>query len=75
VLSRRIGEEVVIGRDVRLTIVAVKGQTVRLGIVAPPTVSVDRKEVRERRDELVAVPAIGVDGHARRPSRGAAGGS
>ena len=53
VLSRRIGEEVVIGRNVRLTIVAVQGRTVRVGITAPPDVAVDRKEVRDRRDELV----------------------
>ncbi|HTK78041.1 MAG TPA: carbon storage regulator [Gemmataceae bacterium] len=53
VLSRRIGEEVVIGRDVRLTILAVHGGTVRVGITAPPTVPVDRKEVRERRVELL----------------------
>ena len=36
VLSRRIGEEVVIGRNVRLTILAVHGSTVRVGITAPP---------------------------------------
>jgi len=53
VLSRRIGEEIVIGRNVRLTILEVKGQTVRVGIIAPPTVPVDRKEVRDRRAELV----------------------
>jgi carbon storage regulator len=53
VLSRRIGEEVVIGRNVRLTILAVQGRTVRVGITAPPTVPVDRKEVRDRRDDLV----------------------
>jgi len=54
VLSRRIGEEVVIGPNVRLTIVAVQGRTVRVGITAPPTVPVDRKEVHDRRTELVA---------------------
>jgi carbon storage regulator len=53
VLSRRIGEEVVIGRNVRVTILEVKGQTVRVGIVAPTAVPVDRKEVRDRRAELV----------------------
>jgi len=52
VLSRRIGEEIVIGRNVRLTILEVKGQTVRVGITAPPTVPVDRKEVRDRRAEF-----------------------
>jgi carbon storage regulator len=52
VLSRRIGEEIVIGRNVRVTILEVKGGTVRVGVVAPPTVPVDRKEVRDRRAEL-----------------------
>jgi carbon storage regulator len=69
VLSRRIGEEIVIGANVRLTIVSVKGQTVRVGIDAPPTVSVDRKEVRERRTELLGGPEVGAgesDGQSNR---------
>lgn len=53
VLSRRIGEEIIIGRNVRLTILEVKGHTVRVGIDAPANVPVDRKEVRDRRAELV----------------------
>ena len=53
VLSRRIGEEIVIGRNVRLTILEVRGQIVRVGIDAPANVPVDRKEVRDRRAELV----------------------
>jgi carbon storage regulator len=52
VLSRRVGEEIVIAGNIRLTIVAVRGQAVRLGIAAPPEVSVNRKEVHDRRAEF-----------------------
>jgi carbon storage regulator len=51
VLSRRPGEEIVIGDNIRVTILAVNGDHVRLGIAAPPAVTVDRKEVHERRAE------------------------
>jgi carbon storage regulator len=60
ILSRRVGEEIVIQGNVRLTIVAVKGDRVRLGILAPPSVTVDRKEIHDRRAELAidALPAL-----------------
>jgi carbon storage regulator len=65
VLSRRIGEEIVINDNIRVTIVAVKGDRVRLGIVAPRDVTVDRSEVHERRMQFAHVgseadAAIGV---------------
>jgi carbon storage regulator len=49
VLARRPGEEIVIGGNIRVTILSARGGLVRLGIAAPPAVTVDRKEVRERR--------------------------
>jgi carbon storage regulator len=49
VLSRRVGEEIIINDNIRVTVVAVKGDRVRLGIVAPRDVTVDRSEVHERR--------------------------
>jgi len=49
VLSRRCGEEIVIGGNIRVVVVSMKGDRVRLGISAPKSVSVDRLEVRERR--------------------------
>ena len=52
VLTRRSGEEIVIDGDIRVIVVAVKGDKVRLGITAPPSVSVDRSEVHERRGEF-----------------------
>jgi carbon storage regulator len=45
VLSRRIGETVMIGDDVEITVVEVRGDNVRLGIKAPPHVQVYRREV------------------------------
>jgi carbon storage regulator len=44
VLSRRSGEEIVIAGDIRVTVVAVKGRRVRLGITAPSSVPVARPE-------------------------------
>jgi carbon storage regulator len=48
-LTRRIGEEIVIGEDVRITVVLCHGKKVRLGVQAPASVRVDRKEVYDRR--------------------------
>jgi carbon storage regulator len=52
VLSRRVGEQIVIHGNIRVTIVEVKGSSVRIGITAPPSVTVDRKEIHDRRAEL-----------------------
>jgi carbon storage regulator len=49
VLTRRIGEQLVIDQNIVLTIVAIEGNKIRLGIAAPPTVRVDREEVHKRR--------------------------
>jgi carbon storage regulator len=53
VLTRRLGEEIVIGGDIRVVIVECNGKNVRVGVDAPPAVSVDRREVHERRQLLV----------------------
>ena len=47
-LTRKIGETVVIGDDVEVTILEVKGQSVRLGFTFPPDISVLRKEIYDR---------------------------
>jgi carbon storage regulator len=52
VLTRRSGEEIVIDGDIRVMVVAIKGDKIRLGISAPPSVTVDRSEVHERRGEF-----------------------
>jgi len=49
VLSRRVNEVVCIGDDIRVMVVEVRGDKVRLGIAAPRTVLVDREEVYELR--------------------------
>jgi carbon storage regulator len=51
VLTRKPGEKVVIGGGIELTVVAVQGDRVRLGVAAPPAVAVDRWEVWQRREE------------------------
>ncbi|WP_269782148.1 carbon storage regulator CsrA [Nocardioides sp. R-C-SC26] len=45
VLSRRIGESVVIGDDVTVTVLDVRGDVVRIGIDAPRSVAVNRAEL------------------------------
>lgn len=47
VLSRRVGESVVVGDDVTLTILEVRGDVVRVGIEAPRSVKVHRAELLE----------------------------
>lgn len=48
ILTRRIGESVIIGDDVTITILGVKGNQVRVGINAPKDVSVHREEIYRR---------------------------
>ncbi len=49
VLMRRPDESIVIDGNIRITVVSVKGDKVRIGIEAPPDVRVDRQEIHERR--------------------------
>jgi len=49
VLTRHTGEQLVIGESIVVTVVAIEGNKVRLGIQAPRSVRVDRKEVHDRR--------------------------
>lgn len=60
VLSRRVGEEIVIDTAIRVTVVAVRGSRVRLGITAPVSVAVDRLEVHERRGAAPCRPRSSV---------------
>ena len=52
VLTRRPGEEIIIDGNIRITILAIKGERIRIGVDAPADVSVDRKEVFDRRAEF-----------------------
>lgn len=47
-LTRKLGENIRIGDDVKITIVEVKGNHVKLGIDAPPSIKVHREEIYER---------------------------
>lgn len=48
ILTRRAGETVMIGSDVTITVLGVKGNQVRIGINAPKDVAVHREEIYER---------------------------
>ncbi|MBX2836215.1 MAG: carbon storage regulator CsrA [Gammaproteobacteria bacterium] len=48
ILSRRTDESIVIGDEVTITILSVKGKQVRIGITAPADVSVHREEIYQR---------------------------
>ena len=45
VLTRKVGESIVIGEDIEVTVLEVRGEQVKLGIRAPRSVAVHRKEV------------------------------
>lgn len=47
VLSRKVGEEIVIGDNIKIAVVAIHGDKVRIGIKAPKDVPVHRKEVSD----------------------------
>ena len=48
ILTRRVGESLMIGDDVAVTVLGVKGNQVRIGIDAPREVAVHRREIYER---------------------------
>ena len=69
ILTRRVGETVMIGNEVTVTVLGVKGNQVRLGINAPKDVAVHREEIFER------IKAERTDGDAASPSNGAINGN
>jgi carbon storage regulator len=61
VLSRKPNESIIIDGGIRITVISVKGDRVRLGIEAPDSVPVDRAEVHARRMQFVDVPVGVID--------------
>jgi len=65
ILTRRVGEKLMIGDDVIITILSLKGNQIRVGIDAPREVKVHRQEVFDRiqkekeREALSVVPSTG----------------
>ena len=64
VLSRKVGQSIVIGDGIEITVVELRGDQVRLGIHAPREVPVNRKEVLER----CCVEPLSQSGEAAPPS-------
>ncbi|OOF78921.1 carbon storage regulator [Rodentibacter caecimuris] len=56
ILTRKVGESVLIGDDISITVLSVRGNQVKLGVQAPKEVSVHREEIyqqiKKKQDEL-----------------------
>jgi carbon storage regulator len=48
ILTRRAGETIMVGHDVKVTVLAINGNQVRIGVEAPKDVAVHREEVAQR---------------------------
>ena len=60
ILTRRVGEALMIGDNVTVTVLGVKGNQVRIGVNAPKHVAVHREEIFERiKREQDGEPALG----------------
>ena len=57
ILTRKVGEAVMIGEDIAITVLRVKGNQVRLGVEAPKRVSVQREEIHQRMQNEAAPAA------------------
>jgi len=57
VLARKINESIMIGDDVEIVIIDIKGDQVKLGIKAPKTISVHRKEIYDeiQKENIAAI--------------------
>ena len=58
ILTRRVGETLMIGDDVSITVLGVKGNQVRIGINAPKDVPVHREEIYQRIKEEEENPSV-----------------
>ncbi len=55
ILTRRIGQSLIIGEDVEVIVLGYRAGQIKLGIAAPKSVRVDRKEIRNRKDTELEV--------------------
>ena len=58
VLTRGTGQQIIIDGDIRVTILGVRGEKVRLGIEAPPAIPVHRQEVYARYADAQMTPEL-----------------
>ena len=67
ILTRRVGESLMIGDDVSITVLGIKGNQVRLGVNAPKEISVHREEIYQRiqqeknKAQEEVSPSVGAD--------------
>jgi carbon storage regulator len=60
-LTRKVGESIVINDDIEVTVVEVRGRSIKLGFTFPPEAKVLRRELHDRiKAEAQAVPVNGV---------------
>jgi carbon storage regulator len=71
ILTRRVGETLMIGDEVTVTVLGVKGNQVRIGINAPKDVAVHREEIYQR-IKREATPEAGQSGSSESPDGGPA---
>ena len=54
ILTRRVGESLIIGDEVTITVLGIKGNQVRIGVKAPKEVAVHREEILDRMAEITS---------------------
>jgi carbon storage regulator len=58
VLTRRTGEEIVVTNDIRIRVVAIKGNRVQIGVHAPDSIRIDRLETHQERTRPTASASL-----------------
>ena len=61
ILTRRVGESLMIGDEVNVTVLGIKGNQVRIGVNAPKDVAVHREEIYQRIQQEQPDTAVGND--------------